>query len=92
MDKDSPAAIGPVETPGARRRILQGMEATMAKFILWLILLCICWPLALIALILYPLVWLLMLPFRLIGITVEGVFSLLKSLIMLPARILGGAR
>ena len=64
----------------------------MAKFVLWLILLCICWPLALIALVLYPFVWLLMLPFRLIGITVGGVFSLLKSLIMLPSRILGGAR
>ena len=60
------------------------------KFLLWLILLWIFWPLALLALVLYPFVWLLMLPFRLIGITVDGVFALLKSLIMLPARVLGG--
>ena len=60
----------------------------MAKFLLWLILLILCWPLALLALILYPLVWLLMLPFRLIGITTSGVFSLLKSLLTLPARVL----
>jgi hypothetical protein len=64
----------------------------MTKFVLWLILLWICWPLALLGLVLYPVVWLLMLPFRLIGITVDGVFSLLKSLILLPARVLGGTR
>ena len=64
----------------------------MIKFILWLILLWICWPLALIGLILYPLVWVLMLPFRLVGIAVDGVFQLLKSLIMLPARVLGSTR
>jgi len=62
----------------------------MAKFLLWLILLVICWPLALLALILYPLVWLLLLPFRLVGIAVEGVFQLLKGLILLPARLLRG--
>lgn len=60
----------------------------MFTFLLWLILLIICWPLALLALILYPLVWLIMLPFRLVGIAVEGVFSLLKAIIMLPARVL----
>jgi len=64
----------------------------MAAFLLWLLLLVVCWPLALAALILYPLVWLLLLPFRLVGITVEAVFELLKALIMLPARVLGGAR
>ena len=64
----------------------------MIKFILWLILLWICWPLALLGLILYPVVWLLTLPFRLLGIAVDGVFQLLKALIMLPARVLGGAR
>lgn len=64
----------------------------MIKFILWLILLAISWPLALIALILYPFIWLLMLPFRIIGITVEGVFAFLKALVMLPSRIIGGAR
>lgn len=62
----------------------------MIKFLLWLILLVICWPLALLALILYPLVWLILLPFRLIGITVGAVFALLKAILMLPARILGG--
>lgn len=62
----------------------------MAKFLLWLILLVVCWPLALLALILYPLVWLLMLPFRLLGIAVDGVFQLLKAVILLPARVLSG--
>ncbi|MCJ7588135.1 MAG: hypothetical protein MUQ00_09590 [Candidatus Aminicenantes bacterium] len=64
----------------------------MAKFLLWLILLVICWPIALLALIMYPLVWLLSLPFRLVGITLTGVFQLLKAIIMLPARILSGPR
>ncbi len=62
----------------------------MVKFLLWLILLVISWPLALLALLLYPLVWLLTLPFRLIGITVEGILELIKAIIFLPARILGG--
>lgn len=62
----------------------------MAKFFLWLILLVICWPLALLALFLYPVVWLLLLPFRLLGLTVTAVFALFKALIMLPARLLGG--
>jgi hypothetical protein len=60
------------------------------KFLLWLILLFLCWPLALLALILYPIVWILMIPFRLIGITVDGVLELVKGIIMLPARILRG--
>ena len=62
----------------------------MAKFLLWLILLVLCWPLALVALIAYPLVWLLLLPFRLVGIAVSGVFELLRAVIFLPARLLGG--
>ena len=62
----------------------------MLTFLLWLLLLVLCWPLALLALILYPFVWLLLLPFRLLGIAVEGVFALLKAIIMLPARIIGG--
>jgi hypothetical protein len=62
----------------------------MVGFLLWLLLLFFCWPLALVALILYPLVWLLLLPFRLVGLTVEGVFALLRALIMLPARALRG--
>jgi hypothetical protein len=64
----------------------------MAKFILWLILLVLCWPLALLALILYPFVWLLMLPFRLIGITVDAVFKLLHAILTLPARVLRGPK
>jgi hypothetical protein len=64
----------------------------MIGFLLWLLLLVLCWPLALLALLLYPVVWLLMLPFRLVGITVEGVFALLRALILLPARVLGGRR
>ncbi len=62
----------------------------MAKFFLWLILLVLCWPLALLALILYPLIWLLSLPFRLVGITISAVFDLLKAIITLPARIIRG--
>jgi hypothetical protein len=64
----------------------------MAKFLLWLILLVLCWPLALLALVLYPLVWLLLLPFRLVGIAVGGVFELLKAVLFLPARVLRGPR
>lgn len=64
----------------------------MVKFFLWLILLVLCWPLALLALILYPFVWLLLLPFRLLGITVNAVFDLLRAIITLPARILRGGR
>jgi hypothetical protein len=64
----------------------------MIKFLLWLLLLAVCWPLALVALVLWPIVWLLSLPFQLVGITLEGVFGLLRGIVMLPARILGGAR
>jgi len=62
------------------------------KFLLWLILLVICWPVALLALILFPLVWLFLLPFRLLGIAVDAVFDLFKTLITLPARALRGFR
>jgi hypothetical protein len=62
----------------------------MIGFLLWLLLLVACWPLALLALILYPIVWLLLLPFRLVGIAVGGVFELLKAIILLPARVLRG--
>lgn len=61
----------------------------MLKLILWLILFIISWPLALLVLVLYPLVWLLLLPFRLVGIAVSSVFALLRALLMLPARLLG---
>jgi hypothetical protein len=62
----------------------------MVGFLLWLLLFVVCWPLALIALVLYPFVWLILLPFRLVGIAVEGVFGLLKAVLFLPARVLGG--
>ena len=60
----------------------------MTKFLLWLILLFFCWPLAFLALVLYPIVWLLLLPFRLVGIAVDGVFRLLKAIILLPSTVL----
>ncbi len=62
----------------------------MVKFLLWCILLVLCWPLALLALVLYPIVWLLLLPFRLVGIAVEGGLDLFRALIFLPGRILRG--
>ncbi|HYL71902.1 MAG TPA: hypothetical protein VEY89_11440 [Candidatus Dormibacteraeota bacterium] len=62
----------------------------MIGFLLWLLLLVVCWPLALLALVLYPIVWLLLLPFRLVGLAVEGVFELLRAIILLPARVLSG--
>ncbi|HUP38965.1 MAG TPA: hypothetical protein VM115_02510 [Vicinamibacterales bacterium] len=64
----------------------------MAKFLLWCILLVICWPLALLALLFYPLVWIFLLPFRLVGIAVGGVLGLLRGIVMLPARVLSGPR
>ncbi len=60
----------------------------MVKLILWLILLFLCWPLALAALVLYPLVWLLLLPFRIVGIAVEGVLELVWAIVTLPARLI----
>jgi hypothetical protein len=62
----------------------------VVKLLLWLLLLIFCWPLAVLALVLYPIVWLLLLPFRLIGIAVDGVFELLRAILFLPARILRG--
>ena len=64
----------------------------MMTFLLWLLLLVFCWPLALLAIVLYPFVWLLTLPFRLVGIAVNGVFEFLRAVILLPVRVLGGAR
>ena len=61
----------------------------MLTFLLWLLVFVLCWPLALLALILYPVSWLLLLPFRLVGIAVDAVFDLLRGIVMLPARILG---
>ncbi len=61
----------------------------MVKFLLWLLLFVFCWPLALLALVLWPVVWILSLPFRLVGITFEALFAFLRALLMLPARALG---
>jgi hypothetical protein len=62
----------------------------MAAFFLWCILLILCWPIALLALVLYPFIWLLLLPFRIVGIAVGGVLALVRGLVMLPARVLRG--
>ena len=64
----------------------------MVKFLLFLLLLALCWPLALLALVLYPVVWLISIPFRLVGIAVDGVLELVKAVILLPARILSLGR
>jgi hypothetical protein len=61
----------------------------MLKLVLWLLLFVLCWPLALLALFLWPLIWLISLPFRILGIAVEGVFELLRAILMLPSRLLG---
>jgi hypothetical protein len=63
-------------------------EIAMIKFLLWCILLVMCWPLALMALVLYPLIWLVLLPFRMVGIAVGGVLALVWAIVMLPARVL----
>lgn len=62
----------------------------MAAFFLWCLLLVFCWPIALLALVLYPLVWLILLPFRVVGIAVHGILAFLRALFFLPARILRG--
>jgi hypothetical protein len=64
----------------------------MVAFFLWCILFIVCWPIALVALVLYPLVWLLLLPFRIVGIAVGGVLELLRAILFLPARVLRGPR
>lgn len=61
----------------------------MLGFLIWIVAFILCWPLALLALVMYPLVWLILLPFRLIGITVDAVFELLRAILLLPARLLG---
>ncbi len=62
----------------------------MVKLLLWLVLLLLCWPIALLALVLYPILWLILLPFRLVGIAVDSVFEFLRAVLLLPARILRG--
>lgn len=61
----------------------------MTTFLIWLLLLFFCWPLALLALVLYPVLWLLLLPFRVIGITFDALFAVLRAILFLPARLLG---
>ena len=62
----------------------------MTNFLVWLILLIVCWPAALLALVLYPVIWLVLLPFRLVGIAVDGVLALVRGVLFLPARLLRG--
>jgi hypothetical protein len=64
----------------------------MIKFLLWCLLLVLCWPLAIVAIVLYPIVWLILLPFRLVGIAVGGALELVSAIIFLPARVLRGPR
>ena len=64
----------------------------MVKFLLWCILFVLCWPLALLALVAYPLLWLLLIPFRLVGVAVDGVLELLRCILKLPARLVRGSR
>jgi hypothetical protein len=61
----------------------------MRTFLLWCVVLFLCWPLALAALVLYPIAWLLLLPFRIVGVAVDGVLAVLKAVLTLPARVLG---
>jgi hypothetical protein len=87
--------VGAVDRSATRREstpymVMHAEDFQMIKFLLWLILLVICWPLALLALILYPIVWLILLPFRLIGITVDAFFHLIRAIFMFPARVLRG--
>jgi hypothetical protein len=62
----------------------------MVKILLWLLLLVVCWPLAVLALVAYPFLWLLSIPFRIVGVVLEGLVELIRALFVLPARILGG--
>jgi hypothetical protein len=74
------------------RPAVKKCEVLMAAFLLWIILFVLCWPLALLALVLYPIVWLLTLPFRIVGIAVNGVLGLISAIFMLPVRVLRGPR
>jgi hypothetical protein len=66
--------------------------AHMVNFLLWCVLFVLCWPLALLALIAYPIIWLLLIPFRIVGLAVDGVLGLLRAIFMLPARVMSGSR
>jgi hypothetical protein len=72
------------------RSVISGRRHSVTKFLLWCLLFVLCWPVAVLALILYPIVWVLSIPFRLVGIAVDGVLGLVRGVILLPARVLGG--
>jgi hypothetical protein len=76
------------QEPSVRLTVLSGV----GKFLVWCVLLVFCWPVALVALVLYPLVWILLIPFRIVGIAVDGVLALIGGIVMLPARLLRGPR
>jgi hypothetical protein len=75
-----------------KRLAVAESEGVMAAFILWCILFILCWPVALMALIAYPIVWLMLLPFRIVGVAVGGVLGLLTAIFMFPVRLLRGPR
>lgn len=79
--------LAPGQNKGAATHVLINV-----KFLLWCILLVLCWPLALLALVVYPLVWILLIPFRVVGIAVDGVLGLLHAILRLPARVVSGPR
>jgi hypothetical protein len=82
----------PLHRMGLAARAAPAYVLHMIKLLLWLLLLVVCWPLALLALVLWPLIWLVSIPFRILGIAFEGVFQLLRAILFLPARVLGGGR
>jgi hypothetical protein len=65
---------------------------SVGKFLLWCILLVLCWPLALLAILVYPIVWILLLPFRIVGIAVDGLLGVLRGIVLFPTRLLNGPR
>lgn len=85
-----PGAFTDLTSPASGAPPKLGIEVPMFTFLLWLLLLLLCWPLAIAALLLYPLIWLLLLPFRVLGFAVEGAFGLIRGLFLLPGRLVGG--
>lgn len=77
---------------GGNQRDGRSVSTSKVKFLLWCILLVLCWPLALLALIAYPLIWILLLPFRVVGIAVDGALGLVRAIVMMPARLIAGPR
>ncbi len=89
----SPPAAGPAISAGRPEPISAALVfPSVTTFLLWCLLLVVCWPLALLALVLYPIVWLLLLPFRIVGIAVDGVLGVIRGIVMLPVRVLRGPR